>query len=90
MESQDVNHNEDQTGECHSSTWEGRFNEIKAANEAQNARFNEFSRITEQQLLDLNIAPQTILAQISEKGKRNSKYSNVDLPGEKKKGQNFG
>ena len=84
MESHDVNDDEDQTGECHSSTWEGRFNEVKAANEAQNARFNEFSRRTEQQLLDLNTALQTILAQTSEKGKRNCKYSDVDLPAEEK------
>ena len=62
-----------QTGECHSSTWEGRFGEMKAANEAQNARFNEFSRRAEQQLLDLNTTLQTILGQISEKGKRNCK-----------------
>ena len=84
MESHNVNHNEDQTGEYHSSTWEGRFNGMKAANEAQNARFDEFSRITEQELLELNTATQTILAQISEKGGRNCKYSDVDLPGEKK------
>ena len=57
---------------------------MKAANEAQNARFNEFSRRTEQQLLDLNTALQTILAQTSEKGKRNFKYSDVNLPAEKK------
>ena len=56
MESHDVNHDEDQTGECHSSTREGRFNEMKATNASQNARFNEFFRITEQQLLDLNTA----------------------------------
>ena len=62
MESYDVNHTEDQTGECHSSTLEGRFNEMKAANEAQNARFSEFCRRIEQQLLDLNTALQTILA----------------------------
>ena len=43
MESHDVDHDENQTGECHSNTWEGRFNEMKADNEAQNARFNEFS-----------------------------------------------
>ena len=42
MESHNVNHDEDQTGECHSCTWEGRFNGMKADNEAQNARFNEF------------------------------------------------
>ena len=46
MESRDVNHDEDQTNECHSSTWEGRFNEMKAANKDLNARFNEFSRRT--------------------------------------------
>ena len=34
MEWHDVNHDEDQTVECQSSTWEGRFNEMKAANEA--------------------------------------------------------
>ena len=64
MESQahDVNHDEDQTGERHSSTLEGRFNEMKAANESQNARFNEFSRRTVQQFLDLNAALQTIFA----------------------------
>ena len=48
MESHDVNHDEDQTGYCYSSTWEGRFNEMKADNKAQNARFSEFSRRTEQ------------------------------------------
>ena len=84
MESHDVNHDEDQTGECHSSTWKGRLNEMKAANEAQNARFNEFSRRTEQQLLDLNTALQTILAKATNKGKRNCKYSDVDLPAEKR------
>ena len=57
---------------------------MKAANEAQNARFNEFSRRTEQQLLDLNTALQTILAQTSEKVKRNCMYSEVDLPSEKR------
>ena len=57
---------------------------MKAANKAQNARFNEFSRRTEQQLLDLNAALQTILAQASDKGKRNCKYSDVDLPAEKR------
>ena len=62
MESHDVNHDEDQTGYCYSSTWEGRFNEMKADNKAQNARFSEFSRRTEQQLLDLSKTLQTILA----------------------------
>ena len=57
---------------------------MKAANEAQNARLNEFSRITEQQLLDLNTTLQTILAQTSQKEKRNCKYSNVDLCAEKR------
>ena len=84
MESHDVNHDEEQAGECHSSTWEGRFNKMKANNEAQNARFNEFSRRTEQQLLDLNTTLQTKLDQTSEKGKRNCKYSDVDLPAEKR------
>ena len=70
MESHDVNHDEDQTGECHSSTFEGKFNKMKAANEAQNARFNEFSKRKEQQFLNLNRAPQTIIAQTSEKRKR--------------------
>ena len=72
MESQNVNHDQDQTGECHSSTWEGRLNEMKADNEAQNARFNKFSRRTEEQLLDLNTTLQTILAQTLEKGKETS------------------
>ena len=63
MKSHDVNNDEDQIGEYHSSTWEGRFNEMKAVNEAQNERFNEFSRRTDQQLLGLNTALQTILAQ---------------------------
>ena len=80
MKSHDANHDEDQTGECHSSTQDGRFNQMKVANEAQNARFSEFSRRTEQQLLDLNTALQTILAQTTEKGKRNCKYKDVDLP----------
>ena len=84
MESQDVSHDEYQTGECHSSTWEGRLNEMKAANEAQNVKFNEFPRRTEQQLLDLNTTLQTILAQASDKGKRNCKYSDLDLPAEKR------
>ena len=84
MESQDVNHDEDETGKCHSSTWEGRLNEMKAANEAQNVKFNEFSRRTEQQLLDLNTTLQTILGQASDKGKRNCKYSDLDLPAEKR------
>ena len=48
MESPDVNHNDDHTDECHPNTWEGRFNEMKGANEAQNAKFNESSRKTEQ------------------------------------------
>lgn len=56
----DVNHN-NQTGERHSSALGGRFKEMKAANETQNARFNEFSR-TVQQFLDLNAALQTIFA----------------------------
>ena len=56
MESHEVNHDEHQTGECHSSTLERRFNEMKAANEAQNARFNKFSRRMEQEVLDLNTA----------------------------------
>ena len=84
MEPRDVNHDENQTDECHSSTWEGRLSEMKAANEDQNARFNEFSRRTEQQLLDLNTVLQSILAQTSEKGKRNFKYSDVDLPAQKR------
>ena len=83
MESHEVNHDEDQTGECHSSTLEGRFNEMKAANEAQNARFNKSSRRMEQEVLDLNTALQTLLAQTSEKGKRNFKHSDVGLPAEK-------
>ena len=53
--------------------------EMKAANKAQNVKFNEFSRRTEQQLLDLNTTLQTILAQASNKGKRNCKYSDLDL-----------
>ena len=57
----DVNHNNNQTGERHSSALGGRFKEMKAANETQNARFNEFSR-TVQQFLDLNAALQTIFA----------------------------
>ena len=65
MESRDVNYDEDQTGESRCSTWEGRFNEMKAVNEAQNARLNELSRRTDQQLFDLNTALQTILAQTS-------------------------
>ena len=84
MKSQDVNHDEDHTSECHSNTWEGRFNEMKAANQAQNARFNEYSRRTEQQFLDLNAALPTILVQTSEKGKRNCNYSDVDFSAEKK------
>ena len=71
MEPQDVNHDEDQTGECHSSTWEGKLNEMKAANEAQNVKFHESSRRTEQQLLDLNTTLQTILAHASDNRKRN-------------------
>ena len=84
MESHDVNHDEGQTGECHSCTWEGRFNEMRAANKAQIARFNEFSRRMEQQLLDPNTSLQTILTQTAEKGERNHKYSDVDLPAEKR------
>ena len=84
MELHSVNHDEDQTGECHSSTWEGRLNEMKADNKAQNARFNEFSRRTEQQLLDLNTALHTILAQTADMGKRNCKYRDVYLPAEKR------
>ena len=87
MESQDVSHDEDQTGKCHSSTWEGRLNEMKAASKSQNVKFNEFSRRTEQQLLDLNTTLQTIqtiLAQASDKGKRICKYSDLDLPAEKR------
>ena len=84
MESQDVSHDEDETGECHSSTWEERLNEMKAANEAQNVKFIEFFRRTEQQLLDLNTTLQTILVQASDKGKRNCKYSDLDLPAEKR------
>ena len=84
MGSHDVNHDEDQIGEYHSSTWKGRFNEMKAANEAQNVKFSEFSRRTEQQFLDLNTALQTIIVQTSEKEKRNCKYSGVDLPSEKR------
>ena len=59
---------------------------MKADNEAQNARstFNEFPRRTEQQLLDLNTTLQNILAQTSEKEKRNCKYSDTDLPAEKR------
>ena len=38
----------------------------------------------EQQLLDLSTTLQTILAQTSEKRKRNCKYSDVDLPAEKR------
>ena len=49
MESHDVNHDEDQTGECHSSTLEVGLNKVKPTNKAQNARFNKFSRRTEQQ-----------------------------------------
>ena len=44
MESYDVNPDEDQTGKRHSSTLEERVNEMKAANESQNAKFNKFSR----------------------------------------------
>ena len=44
MESHDVNDDVDRNGERHSSTLEGRFNKTKAAYEAQNARFNEFSK----------------------------------------------
>ena len=29
MESHDVYHDEDQTGECHSSNWEGRLNSVQ-------------------------------------------------------------
>ena len=39
MESHDINHDEYQTGECHSSTWEGTFSEVKASTKAQTARF---------------------------------------------------
>ena len=53
---------------------------MKAANKVQNARFNEFSRRTGQQLLDLN----TAFAQTSEKGKISCKYSDVDLSVEKR------
>ena len=84
MESHDINHDEYQTGECHSSTWEGTFSEVKASTEAQTARFYEFSRRTEQQLFDLNTALQIIIAQTSGKRKRNCKYSDVDLPVEKR------
>ena len=63
---------------------EGRFNEMKVAKEAQNARFNEFSRRKEQQFLDLNAALQTIIAQTSEKEKRNCRYSDLDLPADKR------
>ena len=83
MESHDLNHYEQQTRESHSCTLEGGFNEMKAANEAPNARFNEFSR-SEQQFLDLNAALPTIIAQTSEKEKRNCEYSDVDLTAEKK------
>ena len=48
MESHDVNPDEDQTGKRHSSTLEGRVNEMKAANESQNAKFTEFSRSNQQ------------------------------------------
>ena len=91
MESHDVTNDEDQTGKCHSSTWEGRLNEMKAANEAQNVRLNKFSRRAEKQLLDLNTSLQIILAQSSDKGKRYCKYCDVDLPAEKRlfRGQNF-
>ena len=71
MESRDVNHDEDQTGERRSSTLEGRFNEMKAANKAQNASFSEFPRKMEQQFLDLNVAFRTIISQKSETEKRN-------------------
>ena len=71
MESRDLNHDEDQTGERHSSTLEGRFNEMKAANKAQNKSFSEFSRRMEQQFLDLNVAFLTIISQKSETEKRN-------------------
>ena len=88
MESHDINHAEYhaeyQTGECHSSTWEGTFSEMKASTEAQTARFYEFSRRTEQQLFDLNTALQIIIAQTSGKRKRSCKYSDVDLPVEKR------
>ena len=57
---------------------------MKAANKVQNARFNEFSRRTGQQLLDLNTAFQTLFAQTSEKGKISCKYSDVDLSVEKR------
>ena len=84
MGSHDVNHDEDQTGEYHSSTWKGRFNKMKADSEAQNVKFSEFSRRTEQQLLVLYTALQTTIVQTSEKGKRNCKYSGVDLPSEER------
>ena len=80
MESHEVNHDEDQTGECHSSTLERRFNEMKAANEAQNARFNKFSRRMEQEVLDLNTALYKPKHQRREK--RNFKHSDVGLPAE--------
>ena len=71
MESRNVNHDEDKTGERHSSTLEGRFNEMKAANKAQNASFSEFFRRMEQQFLDLKVAFRTIISQKSETEKRN-------------------
>ena len=40
MDSHNVNRDEDQTGECHSITWERGFSETKAANEARIARVN--------------------------------------------------
>ena len=57
---------------------------MTAANKVQNARFNEFSRRTGQQLLHLNTALQTLFAQTSEKGKICCKYSVVDLSVEKR------
>lgn len=43
---------------------------MKAANEAQFAKFNEFSRRVEGQFLDLNGALQTIIAQASGTGEK--------------------
>ena len=54
MESRYVNHDEDQTGEHHSITLQGRLNDMKRVNERQNTSFNEFFRRIEQHFLDLN------------------------------------
>lgn len=50
MKSRDVNPDEDQTGKHHANTLEKIFNEMMAANESQNAKFNEFCRRRKQQI----------------------------------------